>query len=101
MSLTDIITTAVILLVIAAMIIPAIINLIIVIKCFDLVIQYKFLGGNCWGMKECGDNTCRLKRFCPMHQNAITPEVITEVDNLLEERHKELVMEDKHLKHPQ
>lgn len=94
MSLTDVILALVILLVLAAMIIPAIISLIIEIKCFDLVIKYKYMGGSCWGMKRCGNDNCCLKRFCLIYQNAITPEVVTELESMLDERRKELGIED-------
>lgn len=93
MSLTDVILALVILIVLATMIIPAIINFIIEIKCFDLVIQYRFLGGSCWEMKGCGNDDCRLKRFCPIYQNAITTEVVSELESMLDERCRELEME--------
>lgn len=93
MSLTDVILALVILLVLATMIIPAIINLIIEIKCFDLFMKYKYRGGSCWGMPPCGHSDCRLRYFCPMYQHAITPEVIAELESLLEERRREVEME--------
>lgn len=70
-------------------IVLSIIETIIRIKCHDLYVQYRFLGGNCWGMKPCGHTNCRLRRFCPMHQHAITPETLAELNSLLEERHRE------------
>lgn len=94
MSLTDVTMAIIALLVLAAMIVPAVISSIIEIKCFDLYIQYRFKGGSCWGMRPCGHPDCRLRHFCPMYQHAITPEVIAELERLLEERRKELGMED-------
>lgn len=90
MNLTDIILTLVILLVLAVMIIPAIIDFIIEVKCPDLFIQYHLLGGSCWGMKGCGKEKCRLKRFCYLYQRALKPEDLEELESLLEERRKEL-----------
>lgn len=90
MILIDVILVFVILLVLAAMIIPATIYLIIIIKCFDLFITYRYKGGSCWGMRPCGHPNCRLRRFCPMYQHAITPEVLAELERMLEERRKEL-----------
>lgn len=66
---------------------------IIITKCPDLYIQYRFRGRSCWGMKPCGHPNCRLRRFCPMYQYAITPEVIAELESLLEKRRKELEKE--------
>ena len=54
MNLTDIIFTVAILLILVVMIVSAIINFIIKTKCADLVMQYRFMGGNCLGMKGCG-----------------------------------------------
>lgn len=90
MNFTDIILMLVILLVLAVMIIPAIIDFIIEVKCPDLFIQYHLLGGSCWGMKGCGKEKCRLKRFCYLYQRALKPEDLEELDSLLEERRKEL-----------
>lgn len=70
-------------------IILSIIETIIKIKCHDFYRQYRFSEGSCWGMKSCGHPNCRLKRFCPMYQHAITPEVIVELESLLE-RQREL-----------
>lgn len=95
MNLADILLTIAILLVLVVMIIPATIYIIIIIKCRDLFITYRYKGGNCWGMKPCGHSDCCLRHFCPMYQHAITPEVVSELDNLLEERRRELEMEDK------
>lgn len=76
-------------------IVLSIIELIIKIKCFNLLAQYKFFGGNCWGMRGCGNNNCHLKRFCPAYQSAITPEVVAELESMLQKRRKELKMESK------
>lgn len=90
MSLADILLTVAILLVVATMIIPATIYLITIIKCFDLFIIYRYKRGSCWGMKPCGHPDCQLRHFCPMYQHAITPEVVAELEKLLEERRREL-----------
>lgn len=90
MNIVDILLTLGILLVLAIMIVPATIDFIIKIKCPDLIMQYKFFGEACWGMKGCGNENCRLRRFCPIYQNAITPEVATELEHLLQDRCKEL-----------
>ena len=90
MNIADIILTLGILLVRAIMIVPAVIDFIIKIKCPDLIMQYKFFGGACWGMKGCGNENCRLRRFCPIYQNAITPEVTAELDRMLQDRYKKL-----------
>ncbi len=76
-------------------IVLSIIEFLITIKCHDLYMQYRFFGGSCWGMKPCGHPNCRLKHFCPMYQHTITPDVVAELDNLLEERRRELGMVDK------
>lgn len=75
---------------IPAGIVLGVIELIIEIKCIDLVMRYRFLGGSCWGMKGCNNDTCRLKRFCHIYQNAVTPEDVAEMERMLEERRKEL-----------
>lgn len=41
-------------------------------------------------MKGCGNDNCRLKRSCPIYQNAVTPEVVAELESMLEERRREL-----------
>ena len=74
-------------------IILSIIESFIRIKCHDLYMQYRFRGGSCWGMPPCDHPDCRLRRFCPMYQHAITPEVLAELDHLLEERRRELETE--------
>lgn len=94
MNLADIIPTVVILLILVVLIVPAIINFIIETKCTDLVIQYRFLGGSCWGMKGCGKDNCRLKRFCYIHRSAITPEVVAELENMLDKDMKKSGTED-------
>lgn len=94
MNLADIIPTVVILLILVVLIVPAIINFIIETKCTDLVIQYRFLGGNCWGMKGCGKDNCRLKRFCYIYRSAITPEVVAELENMLDKDMKKSGTED-------
>ena len=71
----------------------SIIESLIRIKCHDLYVQYRFRGGSCWGMPPCGHPDCHLRRFCPMYQHAITPEVLAELDHLLEERRRELETE--------
>lgn len=71
-------------------IVLSVIEFIIEIKCHDLLLRYRFFGGSCWGMKGCSNDTCRLKRFCHVNQNVITPEDIAEMERMLEERHKEL-----------
>lgn len=73
----------------------SIIDSIIRAKCHDLYMQYRFRGGSCWGMPPCDHPDCRLKRFCPMYQHAITPEVVDELEHLLEERRRELEVEGK------
>ena len=88
MNLTDIIFTAAILLILVVMIVSAIINFIIETKCTDLAIQYRFMGGSCWGMKGCGKDNCRLRRFCYIYRNAITPEVVAELENMLDKNMK-------------
>ena len=70
-----------------------IIESLIRIKCHDLYMQYRFRGGSCWGMKPCGHPNCRLRHFCPMYQHALTPEVMAELESLLEERRKEIEKE--------
>ena len=90
MNFTDIILMIIVLLVLAVMIVPAIIDFIIKIKCPDLVTQYRFFGGSCWGMKGCGKGDCRLRRFCYIYQRALKPEDLEELDRLLEERRKKL-----------
>lgn len=89
MNFTDIILMIIVLLVLAVMIAPVMIDFIIKIKCPDLVIQYRFFGGNCWGMKGCGKDNCRLRRFCYIYRRAFKPEDLEELDRLLEERRKE------------
>ena len=89
MNFTDIILMIIVLLVLAVMIAPAMIDFIIKIKCPDLVIQYRSFGGNCWGMKGCDKNDCRLRRFCYIYQRALKPKDLEELDSLLEERRKE------------
>ena len=90
MNIADIILTLGILLVLVIMIVPAVIDFIIKIKCPNLIMQYKFFGGACWGMKGCGNENCRLRYFCPIYQNATTPEVVAELENMLQDRYKEL-----------
>ncbi|MDE6261170.1 MAG: hypothetical protein K2M42_09980 [Oscillospiraceae bacterium] len=90
MNFTDIILMLIALLVLAVMIVPAIIDFIIEIKCPNLVIQYRFFGGSCWGMKGCGKDDCRLRRFCYIYQRALKSEDLEELNRLLEERRKEL-----------
>lgn len=74
-------------------IVLSIIESLIRIKCHDLYMRYRFRGGSCWGMPPCGHPDCRLRRFCPMYQHAITPEVMAELESMLEERRKELEKE--------
>ena len=98
MSLIELIADATLLLLFVSILVGialSIIDSIIRIKCHDLYMQYRFFGGSCWGMKPCGLPNCRLRRFCPMYQHAITPEVVAELDSMLEKRHKELEMADK------
>lgn len=45
-----------------------IIDTLITIKCSDLVIKYRFLGGHCWGMAGCGNDNCRLRHHCRIYQ---------------------------------
>lgn len=71
-------------------IIHSIIDLAIDIKCHDRITQYRFFGGSCWGMKGCGKEDCHIKRFCPVYQNTVSPECITELERQLEEKRKEL-----------
>lgn len=71
-------------------IIRGIIEIIIETKCRDLFIQYRYRGGHCWGMRGCGNDNCRFRHFCTIYKNAITPEVIAELESLLEQRRKEL-----------
>lgn len=68
----------------------SVIELIIAIKCNDLLMQYRCFGGSCWGMKGCNNDTCGLRCFCPIYQHAITPEDIAEMEHMLDERRKEL-----------
>lgn len=78
---------------IPAGIVLCIIEFIIEIKCFDLFMQYRFFGGSCWGMKGCDNNDCHLRHFCPIYQNAITPETAAELVSMTEERHRESELE--------
>ena len=71
-------------------IIAIIIDILITIKCQDLVIQYRFMGGRCWGMKGCGNDTCRLRHFCEVYSNTATTEDVAKMERLLEERRKAL-----------
>lgn len=71
-------------------IITIIIDILITIKCRDLITQYRFRGGRCWGMKGCGNDTCRLRHFCEVYRNAVTPETVAEMEHLLKERRKAL-----------
>ena len=71
-------------------IITIIIDILITIKCKDLVIQYRYRGGSCWGMKGCGNDTCRLRHFCEVYRNAVTPETVAEMERLLKERREAL-----------
>ena len=95
MSLADIIFTVVILLILVVMIVSAIINFIIKIKCTNLVMQYRFMGGSCWGMRGCGKDNCHLRRFCCIYQNAITPEVVAELENMLDKDRKKAETENR------
>jgi hypothetical protein len=60
------------------------------IKCHDLIMQYRFFGGSCWGMRGCGKDNCHIKCFCPVYQNTVSPELIAELERKLEKRRKEL-----------
>lgn len=84
MNLTDIMFAVAILLILVVMIVSAIINFIIEIKCADLVMKYRFMGGSCWGMKGCGKDNCRLRHFCYIYRNATTPEVVAELEKMLD-----------------
>lgn len=96
MMLIELIVGAIILLFILSIpvgVILSVIESIIIIKCHDLYMHYRFRGGSCWGMPPCDHPDCRLRRFCPMYRHAITPEVLAELDHLLEERRRELEAE--------
>lgn len=45
------------------------------------------------GMKGCDNNDCHLRHFCPIYQNAITPETAAELVSMTEERHRESELE--------
>ena len=70
-------------------IVYCIIDISIGIKCPDRVMRYKYLGGSCWGMKGCGDDSCHLKNLCYLHKDTISLETIEELERLLKERRTE------------
>ena len=72
-----------------------IIEFIIEIKCRDLFIRYRHMGGICWGMKGCSNHNCRLRHFCEVYKNTIMPEALEEMERLLESRRKEIEQEQK------
>lgn len=72
----------------------AIIETQIELKCPDRVMHYRYLGGSCWGMKGCGDDTCHLKNHCYLYKDSISPEEIAKIERKLEERKKQRSSED-------
>ena len=96
MTLIELIVGAIILLFFLSIpvgVVLSVIEFFIIIKCHDLYMHYRFRGGSYWGMKPCGHPNCRLRHFCPMYQHALTPEVMAELESLLEERRKEIEKE--------
>ena len=47
----------------------------------------------CFGKKECDNQDCHLKYFCSKYQETITQEDLDYIDELLNERRKELERE--------
>ena len=63
-------------------------------KCYDLYMKCRYFGGICWGIPDCGDDNCRLRRYCYLRRYMVTEETIEELEHMLEERRKELEQGD-------
>lgn len=94
MTLIEFIGELVILFVLVVVIIRGITDSRVEKKCHDLYMRYRYFGGICWGIPDCGDDNCRLRRFCYLRRYMVTEETIEELEHMLEERRKELEQED-------
>lgn len=52
----------------------------------------------CYRVKECDNRNCHWARYCDKYHRGITEEELDELEKLLEERRRELKMEDKQKK---